>query len=67
MTCRKLVDNLVDSDYKLGFAGVPASKPVLTVAEYLILAEVLHDATVDNAPVPRSSTLHVMDMSDTGR
>ena len=48
MTCRKLVGNLTDSDYKLGFAGVPASKPVLTVAEYLILVEVLHDGTVDS-------------------
>ena len=48
VTCTKLVGNHVDSDYKLGFAGAPASKPVLTVAEYLILVEVLHDGTVGN-------------------
>ena len=48
VTCSKLVGNLVDSDYKLRFAGASASKPVLTVAEHLVLVEVLHDGTVDN-------------------
>ena len=31
ITCSKLVGNPVDSDYKHGFAGAPASKPVMTV------------------------------------
>ena len=38
----------MDGDYKLGFAGAPASKSILTVTEYLVLVEVLHDVTVDN-------------------
>jgi len=48
MTCSKLVGNLADSDYKQGFAGAPTSKPMLTVAQYLILVEVLDAGTVDN-------------------
>ena len=48
VTCSNLVDNLVDSDYKLGVAGAPASKPMLTVAKYLVLVGLLQDDTVDN-------------------
>ena len=36
------------TSWTVGFAGAPASKPVLTVAEYRVLVEVLHDGTVDN-------------------
>ena len=48
VTHSKLIGNLVDSDYKLGFAREPASKSVLIVAEYLVLVEVLHVGTVEN-------------------
>ena len=42
----------MDRDYKLAFAGAPTSTSVLTVAEYLVLVEVLHDGTIQGQYVP---------------